>query len=921
MPIYGSNTILPIQTGQSAECGVYGPFSVTAGQIVEFGFYIGTNAGATSIRVGVYEDDSGYPGDLIASADLAISGAGWKTIDLTNNPNFWLPTGSYYIAAVPLNSTVTSHVQVPTANEVYGSNTTNTMPDPFTASVTPNSANISIYIDVDESMGQPLSINVNESVSVVESATSVIGALLISAFSSVSIGEAATITPQTPVADLNINVSDTISITESVQTSNNLGVSVSDSVNTQDVVNPSSDNNINVNDNTSITEVVQLSNDLRLIISDNVAVAEVVQISDNDLAVAVEDNVSVVEDLTVNNGDLGVSVSEEISITESTEPENAEEKIIANDDVSVSEDMSAMVDENISVSDLISINEYTDIFFDTIHITVNDDISITESISIILPIDGELSINVSDDVSISENVSISESDHQISVSDEITIDESGETDQGEISLSVSDNVSITENIDLSVPDGIIIQVFETVTITDSAQTENIIINIDAADSVSISENLVSDPGDLGVSVDDAVTVSENLSIGLNTTADLNIDVSDSVTVQDAVTTLIEARTNISYIGTGRDYETVQDWFDNVKADLTASCVIELGILTDNKVYTTGAVNEVAIYNPGQSSNEHYYYHLKAADDVKHTGQMNTGARITKNSGGGAGTTLTVIEQHFKIEDVELICISTSVSAEVANVQIGGYLDINSCIIHPIRNLSEDIRTNSTGYGIRAYCLNGIEGLKVRNSIIFGHRFEDNPSGTYYGIRLQDFNGFVEGSDIEIVNNTFFGSLGLNIYNWTGLVLGTVYKNNLIFVKDLGIQISIPSVIDDYDYLHVDANVPTYAFGPNSLYNVPTTIFVDPDNYDLRLKGNHAAVTSAEDLSSLFSDDITGTNRTLFAYWSPGAFQLLSYYYRVTIKKGQALIKIHTTKTKKLIKHSFVGIKKLVKTMIEKGKLS
>jgi hypothetical protein len=72
-------------------------FSYTAsstGAAVSISFYVASGNGATSLKLGIYSDNSGHPGSLLTSGTITSPVVGWNTLTLTTTPT--LSSGTVY---------------------------------------------------------------------------------------------------------------------------------------------------------------------------------------------------------------------------------------------------------------------------------------------------------------------------------------------------------------------------------------------------------------------------------------------------------------------------------------------------------------------------------------------------------------------------------------------------------------------------------------------------------------------------------------------------------------------------------------------------------------------------------------------------------------------------------------------------------
>jgi hypothetical protein len=99
---------------------------VADGTLDEMGIYINTLTHSGYIRLGIYEDDNGAPGDLLyGSGSLSLNAVGWKNISGLNIP---VKYGEYYWLAFLTNSTPGGTIGV----QPYGDENSVCIKDPYT---------------------------------------------------------------------------------------------------------------------------------------------------------------------------------------------------------------------------------------------------------------------------------------------------------------------------------------------------------------------------------------------------------------------------------------------------------------------------------------------------------------------------------------------------------------------------------------------------------------------------------------------------------------------------------------------------------------------------------------------------------------------------------------------------------------------
>lgn len=179
--------------------------------------------------------------------------------------------------------------------------------------------------------------------------------------------------------DINVSVSDSITVSESISTQLTIATSVSDSISVSESTNIALVHQINVSDAISISESLNIALAHQINVSDSITASESIS---NSLLIfpQVSDSISVSESVSVNaDNSLSVNVSDSISVSESIKI--CEESLVrVSDSISVSESTNIALAHQIAVSDSISVAESTAIS-ELIFISVSDNISVAESIT------------------------------------------------------------------------------------------------------------------------------------------------------------------------------------------------------------------------------------------------------------------------------------------------------------------------------------------------------------------------------------------------------------------------------------------------------------------------------------------------------------------------------------------------------------
>lgn len=358
-----------------------------------------------------------------------------------------------------------------------------------------------------------------------------------------------------------VNVSQSVTVSETVTNMVQSYKSVSDSVTVSETVSPVVVSLVNASQSVTVSEataqiLVHLIN-----ASDTATVSETITLLIPILYLSASDSVTVSESQTllvssfVNSSD-SVTVSEATSVVITS-------FVSSTDTVTVSETTNVTQAFNASVSETVTLSEtVTPVVVS--FVATSDSVTVSEATSVAV-VDNAYSINASDSVSVSEAVKLFEESY-ISASDSVSVSEA--TNQIVVSLvspsesvtvseavsylvtsfiSQSDSATVSESITLLVP-VLYVSASETATVSESqkltvesfiASSDSVTVSesvtpviesyIAASDSVSISESIiVTSVGLLNISQSVSVTDTANVF----SDASLTVSVSDSVTVSE-----------------------------------------------------------------------------------------------------------------------------------------------------------------------------------------------------------------------------------------------------------------------------------------------------------------------------------------------------------------------------------------------------
>lgn len=267
-----------------------------------------------------------------------------------------------------------------------------------------------------------------------------------------------------------ISVSDQLNITESITTNiSDLSINVSDTISIQDIptyypdkltikesitmeVGAVSERLINVSDNVSITESIVPEISSLISVSDALTITEniTVDVLPPALLINVNDNVSITEDTTLENTQLGnINVSDQLNLTESALPQVAGValNISVNDVLTITENIVLTNTQlkGINVSDQLNLTESI-VSKVPVSISVNDTLTLTESVGGVMV----LEVSVFDGITLTESI-VLETESSISVSDLANISESAIILHEATAISVSDAITITESFPTLIP--------------------------------------------------------------------------------------------------------------------------------------------------------------------------------------------------------------------------------------------------------------------------------------------------------------------------------------------------------------------------------------------------------------------------------------------------------------------------------------
>jgi len=151
---YGDEAATSSLSTFSANYITYVPVTVTScGGVTEYHAYVGSTA-STHVKVALYTDAAGVPGNLVANsttAEISESAGGWNTYSIATNPEV-LSGNTYWVAFI----TDANHNISSTGGALARYRQARTYADGFVATATPvlniSDCNTNVYITVDHEL-------------------------------------------------------------------------------------------------------------------------------------------------------------------------------------------------------------------------------------------------------------------------------------------------------------------------------------------------------------------------------------------------------------------------------------------------------------------------------------------------------------------------------------------------------------------------------------------------------------------------------------------------------------------------------------------------------------------------------------------------------------------------------------------------
>lgn len=278
-----------------------------------------------------------------------------ETVTVTENVSLLIPE-----LFVTVSDTITLSESVQTLLTSFISvNDTITLTENTAASLVPL-IGVSDTVTLTENNAMMLDANVvaSEDITVTEDITVIIGspsATMLQVADSIAVTEAVTIEP----LEMNISVSDTVTITESVNAALVHLRSVEDTVTLDEAVNLALVHTVAVQEDIEVTENVVMLSTLNLAVSDSITLTESVGIALSSPSIAVSEDITITESVTLLIPELYLSVSDEIEVTDTPALQGIVPLITVSDNITVSENISMFTDIlYLAVSDTITVSDF-----------------------------------------------------------------------------------------------------------------------------------------------------------------------------------------------------------------------------------------------------------------------------------------------------------------------------------------------------------------------------------------------------------------------------------------------------------------------------------------------------------------------------------------------------------------------------------
>jgi len=367
-------------------------------------------------------------------------------------------------------------------------------------------------------------VNKSESATVTDTPVVSVDNLIINKSDTATLTESRTVL----IPELNVVETETATVTDTptVLIAERI-VSVSDSTTVTDTdtvsIEVAGDYSVNVSDSATVSESLQRLVENRIAVSDSSTISESVTVRVDNYVISKSDTATVSESLQ-REANNRVSVSESATLTESL--------TVSRQDA---------VNYNVSVSDSSTITEF--LLRETINtITETENLSVTESVTVARQDAVDRTVAVTDTATITEALQ-RQTENRVSVSDSATTNESLTvtiTAIDDLAISRSDTATITELVQRMVEGRV--AVTDTASITESSTPRIPELKVFVSDSITATESanaIIEAVGESYINVSESVTLSDYVTVLIpvlftSTSENASITESTVVSVQFSV---------------------------------------------------------------------------------------------------------------------------------------------------------------------------------------------------------------------------------------------------------------------------------------------------------------------------------------------------------------------------------------------------
>lgn len=437
-------------------------------------------------------------------------------------------------------------------------------------------------------------------------------------------------------------VSDSVSITESVALKREYNVNVSESIHVAESVTFDGVPNPNVSETITVTEAIKMLLESFVNVSDGITVSE-------NAVVALQ-----------GTTDLLVNVNDTISTTEAKQM-MLESFINTSDSISVAESVNLAVSPpQVAVSDTIDSTEATSVLRVS-DVNVSDSITLTESVAMFV----DLNISKSETITVTDTPNIAKV-NDFNVSDSITVSEAKSVDL-QITPSVNEAIVLSENVkvDLEINKA----VSDTIGTTESIQVLRI-SDINVSETINTAESTTLVDSDPQVTVNDPISVTDSPVVVLLGVA-LNPYTSDSITVSDSVNLTVSApQISVS------DSIIVSEFVDP-ELENNISVEDDIEITEDTHVDRNNQVNVYEILNVAESTAVFLTISISVSDNIS---LAETVAVVDSDPQVTTSDSITVSESVvLKLSDAEINVLDSISLLENVNAILESYINVSDAI--------------------------------------------------------------------------------------------------------------------------------------------------------------------------------------------------------------------------------------------------